>query len=196
MTGDKENEELEGPKKRQRGPPMVPARTNSKMQEAQVLSPRSANSRQLPRSPIHHSPQKPQLARPISPLKPTAPTTIGGATSILTNMVEKAKSTRGGTAARKVTAQSQATTGVGRGKKTGPPQVVPRMGRWRAASTSESSDMSTGTTIVRKPVPAPAKKAPAKKTMMSTIKGMGGGQKKAAPAAPAATGGRILRKRG
>lgn len=53
---------------------------------------------------------------------------------------------------------------------------------------------------MRKPVPAPAKKAPVKKTVMSTIKGMGSQRKmpaasKASAAPTTSAGGRVLRKR-
>ena len=200
-SADKENEDIENPKKRPRGPPVPPTRTTSKVQPSQVLSPRSANSRTLPRSPVHPttSPGKSLLARPISPLKPAAPLPAGGATSILTNMVEKAKTTRGAAATRKIIEQSAATRGAGRGKKAAAPAAPPKEGRGRAIS--DSSDASTGTqnTVVRKPVAgtATAKKAPAKRTVMSTIKGMGAANKKTpAPKATApATGTRVLRKR-
>ncbi|KUJ11359.1 uncharacterized protein LY89DRAFT_786968 [Mollisia scopiformis] len=196
---DKENEDIENPKKRTRAAPVPPARTTSraKIAPSQVLSPRSANSRTLPRSPIARpiSPQKSFLARPVSPLKPVAPAPAGGAAGILTNMVEKAKTTRA-TVSRKVTAESS-TTGAGRGRRAAPPASAPKIGKGRASTISESSD-SSSTTVVRKPVPA--KKAPAKKTMMSTIKGMGSQKKmpaaakSTASAAPVSTG-RVLRKR-
>lgn len=199
ISVDKENEDIENPKKRVRGPPIPPARTTSraKIQPSQVLSPRSANSRTLPRSPIRPaSPAKSFLARPVSPLKPSAPVPSGGAAGILTNMVEKAKSTRAG-AARKVTAEKPATIGAGRGKRTAPAASAPTVGRGRASTISESSE-SSNATIVRKPVPAP-KKAPVKKSVMSTIKGMGSQKKmpaaSKASAAPTAAGGRVLRKR-
>ncbi|KAH7398062.1 Borealin N terminal-domain-containing protein [Cadophora sp. MPI-SDFR-AT-0126] len=200
ISVDKENEDIENPKKRVRGPPIPPARTTSraKMQASQVLSPRSANSRTLPRSPIRPaSPTKSLLARPISPLKPTAPVPSGGAAGILTNMVEKAKSTRAG-AARKVTAE-KAAPAAGRGRRAAPPASAPTVGRGRASTISESSE-SSNATIVRKPVPAPTKKAPVKKTVMSTIKGMGSQKKmpaasKASAAPTTAAGGRVLRKR-
>ncbi|CZR65866.1 uncharacterized protein PAC_15766 [Phialocephala subalpina] len=197
---DKENEDIENPKKRTRGAPVPPARTTSKakIQPSQVLSPRSANSRTLPRSPIARpvSPQKSFLARPVSPLKPTAPAPSGGSAGILTNMVEKAKTTRA-TVTGKVTAESS-TIGAGRGRRAAPAASAPKVGRGRASTISESSD-SSNTTVVRKPV-ALAKKAPAKKTMMSTIKGMGSQKKmpaaakSTASAAPVSTG-RVLRKR-
>jgi hypothetical protein len=114
-------------------------------------------------------------------------------------MVEKAKTTRGAAATRKVTEQSATTGGAGRGKRAAAPAAPPKEARGRAIS--DSSDASTGTqnTVVRKPVggTATSKKAPAKRTVMSTIKGMGAANKKApAPKATApATGTRVLRKR-
>jgi hypothetical protein len=206
MDLDKENEDLSNPKKRPRGPPELPARTTSRanVQPSQVLSPRSANSnsRSMPRSPIRPTPASPAksfLARPVSPLKPTAPVPSGGAAGILTNMVEKAKSTRSAGTTRKPTQETVTTAGVGRGKRAPAPEVKPRVGRGRAIS--DSSDGST-TTIVRKPVAsaAPVKKAPVKKTVMGAIKGMGSQKKmpaaaKPAPAAATGAGGRVLRKR-
>ncbi|TVY44028.1 hypothetical protein LSUB1_G002127 [Lachnellula subtilissima] len=190
---DKENEDIENPKKRPRGPPAPPARTTSKAKlQSQVLSPRSANSRTFPRSPVRASPAKSNLARPISPFKPVAPTPAGGAAGILTNMVEKAKSTR---AATRKPAEPAKTTGVGRGKRTAAPAPAPRVARGRASTISDSSDASNGT-IVRKPVAA--KKEPAKRTVMGTIRGMGGAaSKKVQASKPAATttGSRVLRKR-
>ncbi|KAE8445901.1 hypothetical protein EG329_012680 [Mollisiaceae sp. DMI_Dod_QoI] len=196
---DKENEDIENPKKRTRAAPVPPTRTTSraKIQPSQVLSPRSANSRTLPRSPVARpvSPQKSFLARPVSPLKPAAPAPIGGAPGASTNMVEKTKTSRAA-ATRKVTAESS-TAGAGRGRRAAPPASAPPIGKGRASTISESSD-SSSTTVLRKPVPA--KKAPAKKTVMSTIKGIGS-QKKMPPAAkstasaaPVSTG-RVLRKR-
>ncbi|KAE9373053.1 hypothetical protein N431DRAFT_337679 [Stipitochalara longipes BDJ] len=200
ISVDKENEDIENPKKRPRGP-LVPTRTTSrdKLQPSQVLSPRSANSRSMPRSPIRTavSPARTQLARPISPLKPVAPTPAGGAASILTNMVEKAKTTRT-TGTRKGTdtsSSSNTNAGAGRGKRTVPPASAPKIGRGRAIS--DSSDSST-TTVVRKPGVA-KKAAPVKekKTVMTTIKGMGSQKKLPAskPATAPTTGGRVLRKR-
>lgn len=197
MTVDKENEDIENPKKRVRGAPQQQrASTRGKLQTSQVLSPRSANSRTLPGSPIRPTtPGRSYLARPVSPLKP-APSER--AAVVLTSMVEKAKATRGTTAGRKDTRTTAATGlaagGVGRGRRTAGPPVPPKTGRGRAIS--DSSDGSNGT-VVRKPVPPPKKAAPAKKTVMGTIKGIGAAAKKAPvnKAAVSAPGGRVLRKR-
>jgi hypothetical protein len=112
-------------------------------------------------------------------------------------MVEKTKTARGA-AVRKGTDTSTSTTtsaGAGRGKRTAPAVSAPKVGRGRAISNS--SDSST-TTVVRKP--AVAKKAAEvkeKKTVMSTIKGIGSQKKLPAskPTAAPTTGGRVLRKR-
>jgi len=188
---DKENDDLSNPKKRAKA--QVPPQ-NKRLQPDQVLSPRSANSRTLPRSPVRSalSPGKSYLARPVSPLKPMGPAVTGGAAGILTNMVEKAKSTRA-TAARKTAASSSAssTAGAGRGKKV--PQVATaKVGRGRASNSSQSTDAGSGTTVATKNT-APTK-SPVKKTVIGTIKGMGGTATKK-PAAPKAAPTRVLRKR-
>jgi hypothetical protein len=120
-------------------------------------------------------------------------------------MVEKAKLTRSAATrkvtAAKATATSTIGTGTARGRKavaTQPQPVRQATVKGRVSITSESSDASAGT-VIRKPVAAPAKKPPVKKTVMSTIKGMGS-QKKMPVATKAATanapvGGRVLRKR-
>ena len=153
----------------------------------------------MPRSPVRTavSPARSQLARPVSPLKPVAPTPAGGAAGILTSMVEKAKTTRGA-GTRKGTDTSTSTNasaGAGRGKRTAAPVAAPKIGRGRAIS--DSSD-SSNTTVVRKQAAA-KKVAPLKekKTVMTTIKGMGSQKKLPAskPATAPSTGGRVLRKR-
>jgi hypothetical protein len=200
MAIDKENEQIENPKKKVRGGPAPPQRTASRSQvnPSQVLSPRSANSRTLPHSPIRPLPAKSGLARPVSPLKPTAPVPSGGAAGILTNMVEKAKATRG-TATRKAAEPKPATTrATGRGRATPAPPPVKRATRGRGSTISDSSEGSNAT-VVKKPVVA--KKEPVKRTVMGTLRGMGAAGKKAAAAKPAtaptaaSTGGRVLRKR-
>ncbi|PQE27256.1 Borealin- N-terminal protein [Rutstroemia sp. NJR-2017a WRK4] len=195
---DKENEHIENPKKRAKAPPILPERTTSRMKDhhpSQVLSPRSANSRTLPVSPIRPaSPSKPFLSRPISPIKPmvSLASTVGGGT-LTAGMADKAKTTRA-TGTRKISPHTNpAGAATGRGRRTASATAgpAPKVGKGRG-SLSEESNTSTGTTIVRKPVPV--KKAPVKKTVMGTIKGMGATKK--APTASTASGGRVLRKRG
>lgn len=198
ISTDKENQGIEVPKKRIKGEPAMPlAKSTTRLPPSpSVLSPRSANSRTLPRSPIRPvSPQKSFLARPISPMKPTAPVQAGGASGILTSMVEKAKSTRNA-AVRKVTAEKVPTSTIGRGRKAVAASMAPPPSRGRV---SDSSDASAGTVITRKPVPV-KKAAPIKKSVMGTLKGMASQKKvpvaaKPAVTAGAATGGRVLRKR-
>ncbi|KAI9052688.1 hypothetical protein LZ554_002966 [Drepanopeziza brunnea f. sp. 'monogermtubi'] len=198
ISTDKENADIENPRKRVRGAIIPPARTTtSKIAPSTILSPRSANSRTLPHSPIRPALSKSFLARPVSPLKQTAPMHSGAAASLLTSMVEKAKGTRA-VATRKVTAEKPAPANAGRGRRVAPPAAAPvRAGRGRASTISESSEGSNAT-IVKKQAPAVVKPA-VKKSVMGTLKGMGskkmaGGTK--ASTAPAATaGGRVLRKR-
>lgn len=199
---DKENDEISNPKKRVKGTGAQRIASHG-VQPDQVLSPRSANSRTLPRSPIKQmaSPGKSMLARPISPLKPTAPHLTGGAAGMFTNMIEKAKASRA-TTTRKAVAPA-----LGKGKRTAAAASVPapRAGRGRTSDMSESSEASSATTINKT---AATKKAPAKKTVMNTLKGVGAvgattgsTRKTAAPKAAAAAAtltmstGRVLRKR-
>ena len=190
---DKENDNLSNPKKRAKAP--APSQNNSraKLQPDQVLSPRSANSRTLPRSPARPplSPGKSYLARPISPLKPMGPP--GGAVSILTNMVEKAKSTRA-TAARTVTVSSSGSSAAPavRGKKAPQAAAAKKVGKGRASNSSQATDTSSGTTVVSRT--APTTKSPVKKAVMGTIKGMAATAAKK-PAATKAAPTRVLRKR-
>jgi hypothetical protein len=126
-----------------------------------------------------------------------------GAASILINMVEKAKSTRSA-ATRKVTGAKEAASTIGAGRGRRPLATQPTVtakqavGKGRASINSESSDASAAT-VIRKPVAAPVKKAPVKKTVMSTLKGMGSQKKMPAATKPATAsapvGGRVLRKR-
>ncbi|OBT52567.1 hypothetical protein VE04_07439 [Pseudogymnoascus sp. 24MN13] len=168
---DKENEDLSNPKK-----------------PDQVLSPRSANSRNAPqpRSPIR---PPTSLARPASPVKLLPP---GGGASYLTNMVEKAKSSR----AAATGASKTGTSAVGRPKKAVAAAArAPRARRGGPSNSSESSDASARTTIVSR-APA-AKKEPAKRTVMGALKSMGAKKTAAAPAASGrAPVGRVLRNRG
>ena len=197
---DKENEDVENPKKRPRGPPEPPTRTTSRanLKPSQVLSPRSANSQTHSRPPNKGalSPGKSFLARPVSPLKPSPPVPAAGAAGILTSMVDKAKASRGAATARNVTEASTAG-GVGRGKRAVAPAPPPKNERGRVASDSSNT---SGSTVIRKAGAQAAKKpAPAaKRTVMSTIKAMGAGATKKAPVSKvvaAPNGGRVLRKR-
>ncbi|KAI5466772.1 Borealin N terminal-domain-containing protein [Mariannaea sp. PMI_226] len=213
ISGDKENEfeHTEHGKKRIRAAPPADVRP------AQILSPTSSNSRlQLANRPRPASPVKSGIARPASPLKSSGTSRSATATSVLSSMVEKAKATRAGAAARKVTAasstssSSNSTTAATRTRKTttqtktrAPASRPATRNTRRASDNSETSEASTGT-VVKKG--AAAKAAPAKKGVMSSIKkNVTSGTKKtatkaksAASAAAASTAGtgRVLRKRG
>ncbi|ESZ90502.1 hypothetical protein SBOR_9114 [Sclerotinia borealis F-4128] len=65
---DKENN-IENPKKRQKAAPILPERTTARvnMNPKQILSPRSANSRTLPASPLKSAPP----AKPIAVSRPS-----------------------------------------------------------------------------------------------------------------------------
>lgn len=166
-----------------------------------VLSPRSANSRTLVRSPIKSSPTKSFLTRPISPLKPVAPGLTGGATTMLHHMVEKAKTSRASAAVSKkasVGTKAVASTTTKRATKAGPTASTRNRVQDRASINSLGSDASSGTVVN-----APAKKATLKKSVIGSIKGGIAGVKKAAAAHKSATttaptsvtSGRALRKR-
>ncbi|KAI1872578.1 hypothetical protein JX265_005458 [Neoarthrinium moseri] len=215
---DKENsvEPVGQPKKKGRGP--FAAVDAARTQPSQVLSPTSTNLRVLPRaverptSPAKHqterpasSPTKSMIARPGSPSKGFG---AKSTSNLLSNMVEKAKSTRGGTTGRHKLASStitnsSATSGTTRGRKPGVPSsatTANTRGKRKNSQASESSEASTGTVIKKTTAAsraAPAKSATApKRTVMGTIKSAT--TKKPATAkpaaAPAATG-RTLRKR-
>ncbi|KFY10532.1 hypothetical protein V492_04974 [Pseudogymnoascus sp. VKM F-4246] len=183
---DKENEDLSNPKKRAKAAPAPRVASRTK-QADQVLSPRSANSRNAvrPRSPIR---PPTSMARPASPVKLLPP---GGGASYLTSMVEKAKSSRAATGASKT-----GTSAVGRPKKpVAAAAPAPRARRARPSNSSEASDASARTTIINR-APA-AKKEPAKRTVMGALKSMGAKKTAAAPATSRpAPAGRVLRNRG
>lgn len=166
-----------------------------------ILSPRSANSRTLVRSPTKPSPIKSFLTRPISPVKPTAPGLTGGATAMLHNMVEKAKTSRAAAAASKkasATVKAAASTATTRARKAGPtPTGRTRATKDRTSTSSLGSDASSGTVVT-----APVKKVVLKKSVMGSIKGGIAGVKKAAnahknaaPTPASLASGRTLRKR-
>ncbi|KAK3330856.1 Borealin N terminal-domain-containing protein [Apodospora peruviana] len=216
--GDKENEveHVENAKKKSRllGPAAEIARN-----PGQVLSPTSSNSRIAPRGGggVTSSPGKSGIARPVSPIK-----TAG----IISNMVEKARSTRTGAVAaatkdtRKTTPSTTAATATAATRatrtraNTGASQQSQRPATRtarRVSANSESSEGSTSTVVRKRPGTAmsgtttskAAAAAPPKRNVMSTIKkGVTGATVKKtatkAAATPASTSstGRVLRKRG
>ncbi|MDI1491340.1 MAG: hypothetical protein OHK93_002549 [Ramalina farinacea] len=177
---------IPNPKKRAKG-----ATNNSAHQApnpSTVLSPKSANSRTLPQSPIQQkgaSPEKPFHVRTASPLKPLAPPpkmmSTAAATASLAHMAaEKAKPGRPKAAGGK----SAAT----RGRKEAE-RAVERETMRTISSTSNSSALSTGTTIVSKAT-KPATKATRKAAVAKNP-----ARNAAGASDPPQTGRRVLRKR-
>ncbi|KAF3007220.1 hypothetical protein E8E14_007804 [Neopestalotiopsis sp. 37M] len=203
---DKENsvEPTVMPKKKVRGATAATTAEVPHNMPGQILSPADTNARVLPRGAERAaSPAKSMIARPASPSK-----AMGTKTSnLISNMVQKAKSTRGATAGtRKATTNSSTTGTASRAKKpaaTSASATGSTRGRRKISQTSESSEASTGT-VVKKTAAASrggtttAKNPPAvKRSVMNTLKSAT--TKKAAPAAKSTTGtstaGRTLRKR-
>ncbi|RFU29217.1 hypothetical protein B7463_g7137, partial [Scytalidium lignicola] len=191
---DKENEGIDNPKKRSRAP--LARAASQTIQPSQVLSPKSSNSRTYQHSPIRPAPtsQRPSPARPVSPMKPPISVAAGKPAAILTSMVEQAKNARATGTSRTTapTAAARVTKGSTRGRKPAATTGATRSGRATASTMSDSSELSNGTTIVRKPVAA--KKQPVKKTVMGSIRGMGTttAKKTGQEKAPAS---RVLRRR-
>ncbi|KXH31389.1 hypothetical protein CSIM01_04008 [Colletotrichum simmondsii] len=199
--GDKENEQILNPKKKHRAAP-------APLSSSQVLSPTSSNTRSLARERPPSSPSKSsQIARPTSsPVKQH-----NSARSALSSMVEKAKKTsrtapsrplNASTASSNASAPAPATgtappTRTRRANTTTAAKAPSRPGTRTGKRVSDSSEGSTGT-VVKKT----AAGAPAKRTVMGTIrKGVGAAtaRKPAAPKsapASAASTTRVLRKRG
>ena len=210
-ASDKENEApevttLDNPKKRAKiAAPTVAANTAAKDVKAvtrkpvpaQVLSPKSHNSRTLPTSPIKiASPTKSYMPRPASPAKP-----------LLTGPPPTAKPAR---APSRQVKRPAPVTNVSSQSVQQEPQRKP------SARNSSDSDSTATTTIMKKTTttttakstkaaPAPAaKKVGGFKSAIASLTGSKRG-KKAAEAAPAPVpepaktttiGGRTLRKRG
>ena len=154
-----------------------------------VLSPKSANSRTLPQSPIRTDlslPQKGGSVRPVSPLKPvqsTGKNATAAATAALATMIGgKTKPGRPKAVATKLAAAQGATRE--------PTSTQGTDGLRSVSSTSNSSAFSTGTTIVKKAkdISSSAKKKPAGNK--------GVGRKVAGVTEAPAQGRRVLRKRG
>lgn len=154
-------------------------RTASQKAPPTVLSPRSANSRTLPRSPLKQaSPEKPAFttARPASPVKPIV---------THTNANSSKPSSR---------APSRQT------KRPAPARGAALSSEGLESEISTTSTGTTGTTVVTKQ--AAAKKAPATRKAAATKTTTAAAAKKttkkeaAAPAPAPPAGGRTLRKRG
>jgi hypothetical protein len=190
----------------QNAPPRATSRAGK---PANVLSPRSHNSRTLPQSPIKsYSPVKSAFSRPVSPLKPASPlkAAASAATSAISaSMHGMIESTKRGTAAAagklsrtasrekspvKPTVASISNT---RGNMGPPPRPGALSSPQRSASqtstqtsTSESSAVSSGTTIVkpkRGTRAAAAKTAPAPKAKATRAAATGATKQTASSAA-------------
>ncbi|KAL0475495.1 Borealin N terminal domain-containing protein [Neurospora intermedia] len=216
---DKENYEIEpmNTEKRQR---LGPAADILRNHSNQVLSPTSSNSRLAPRGERTPSPTKQHYptgigARPISPTKPTAGTS---ASTLISNMVEKARSRANSPQKHStITEATQASAAKSRARAatTSAASATTRTSRRISGASVSSEASSTSSVAARRQRPATATgmasgtAASAKRGVISTIKkGMaatkkaaGGGTKETAEkmaattAAPAASG-RVLRKRG
>ncbi|KKY14458.1 hypothetical protein UCRPC4_g06716 [Phaeomoniella chlamydospora] len=204
-TSDKENtqpihnDSLSNPKNPKRAKtgagngPRATSRSVKPGQPSSVLSPKSHNSRTLPRSPIKDnipsmSPSKTQQSytRPTSPLKPASPfkNATSAISASLAGMVEQAKRGTANTVAKARTASKEkSTTSSAATKKTrtgamGPPPAPSAAGSRppldRAASQasnhSNASSSSNNTTVITKKstAKAPTKSAVATKKATST----------------------------
>jgi len=181
LTSDKENDtkrslNLDNPKNPKRVQPTSNRVAPRMAKQNSVLSPKSHNSRTLPRSPIKdlrpQSPTKYQsyIARPASPLKPPSPlkSAASAATSAISaslhGMVEHAKRGAGVTAQGLTRTNSKEKSTVTapkpKPKKTmaPPPRPVPQPQEGmrtisqasQHSNSSNASGSSTGTTVVKK----------------------------------------------
>ena len=166
-----------------------------------VLSPKSANSRTLPQSPIRPglgSPQKSHISHPTSPLKPFSPLKAASpakaaaavATAALASMLnEKSNVGRPKTArGPKATTTKRAKVQESRTMRGAENKQEVEDSR-KVSNSSNTSSASTGTTIVKN-----ARKAPAGVTK-NNIGVRATGKKVAAAAEGPTTGRRVLRKR-
>lgn len=191
---------MENPKKKTRGA----HGDGGPVRPGQVLSPTSSNSRLNNGRPV--SPAKSQIARPGSPLKGGSRT--AAATNMLSNFVEKAKSTRAG-GARKVTTTSNTSASSAGGaapatkskrtaltaSKAPAPRPATRTGR-RVSLTSETSEGSNAA-VARKGATSRAGTTTAKKAPGNFTKGtMNSNAKAKSTVAPTTRTGRVLRNRG
>ncbi|KAL9073924.1 MAG: hypothetical protein Q9161_002545 [Pseudevernia consocians] len=202
---DKENnaqslEAIPNPKKRAKM--TATAKSRQVTNPSTVLSPKSANSRTLPQSPIRpelKSPQKSYFAHPTSPLKPISPIKLASpaksaaaaATASLASMVnEKAKPGRSKAAAgRKVTNPTTTKAAVGRPKRGADEAKEPENVR-KVSDQSNISSISTGTTIVKN-----ARKAPRAAAKKNDVGVRAVGKKVTGGTAMPPPGRRVLRKR-
>jgi hypothetical protein len=232
IASDKENDDnapqssdaiptLKNPKRVKAGGPASRAASRTG-NPTSILSPKSHNSRTLPRSPIKEYPSPTKhlsyITRPTSPLKPASPlkTAASAATSAISaslhGMVEHAKRGAGATARGLTRTASKEKATASKTTKLMPPPPRPAPHRQQeptrtissASSHSNSSNTSassTSTTVVKKGGRAVTtvsrtttgkKGAAVTKTAMKTT--TTAAAKKVVVAEPAA-GRRVLRKR-
>ncbi|KAL1984408.1 hypothetical protein VTN96DRAFT_9187 [Rasamsonia emersonii] len=224
---------LDNPKKR--GNPNVAAGQSRAVSqvlrgaEAKILSPKSSNSRTYHQSPLITSPSKPQqpasyLSRPASPLKPSSPlkAMIESARARTTkDMASEAKkaSPVATTKKAKATSQTKKTTAKTTTKPTAasaksPARPATRQQDRTTSTSTISSNISSGTTIVKSTRAGAAAKrtgaatpasTTAKKTTVARSQGptaaatakktAAAGRKVAAGGDPPSASGRVLRRR-
>ncbi len=205
-SADKENasepvHDIPNPKKRSKA---MKGPSRQVTNPSTVLSPKSANSRTLPQSPVRPilgSPQKSYLTHPASPLKPFSPiksaspakAAAAAATANLAAMViEKPKVGRpkAGAGSKATNASAVAKGGTLRAKRGAVPEQEPEDVR-KVSNTSNISSASNTTTIVKN-----TKKAPNVGSKKNDIGVRAVGKKVAAGADAPPPGRRVLRKRG
>ena len=203
-SADKENnaqsiEEIPNPKKRTKV--NATAQPRQATNPSTVLSPKSANSRTLPKSPIRpdlKSPQKLYSAHPTSPLKfispvklasPTKTAAAAAATANLASIVnEKVKPGRSKAVAGRKASNPTKTAG-GRPKRGVNVVKEPEDVR-KVSNQSNISSVSTGTTIVNN-----TRKAPVTAAKKNDVGVRAVGKKVTAGTAMPPPGRRVLRKR-
>lgn len=204
-SADKENNAqsmgaIPNPKKRTKM--TATAKSRQATNPSTVLSPKSANSRTFPQSPIRlelKSPQKSYFAHPTSPLKPISPIKLASpakaaaaaATASLASMVnEKAKPGRPKAGAGgKAKNPTKTTAAVGRSKR-GADVAKDTEDVRKVSNQSNVSSISTGTTIVKN-----ARKAPTAAAKKNDVGMRALGKKVAAGTEMPPPGRRVLRKR-
>ena len=202
---DKENnaqpvEAIPNPKKRTKT--TTAASSRQATNPSTVLSPKSANSRTLPQSPVRpdmKSPQKLYIAHPTSPLKPISPIKLASpakaaaaaATASLASMVnEKAKPGRPKAGATRKASNPTTTKTAGGRPKRGATVVQEPEDVRKVSNQSNISSISTGTTIVKN-----SRKAPTTAAKKNDVGVRAVGKKVTAGTSMPPPGRRVLRKR-
>ena len=193
-------EDIPNPKKRSK---VAQGPSRQVTNPSTVLSPKSANSRTLPQSPIRPivgSSQKSYLSHPASPLKLISPVKISlqakaAAAAATTNLAvivgEKPKTRRPKAGANlKATNPTAGTKGAGGRAKRGANLDQESQDVRKVSNTSSISSASNATTIVKN-----AKKVPTAAIRGNAVGGRAVGKKVAAAVEAPPVGRRVLRKR-